>query len=240
MHWEGIKSRLQSYRSINSLKVDLVVMGTNFVYSLLERFSRHQVTCSLCNWTGLAFRGISFGGWKALNQLCPKCNSYPRHRSLAQMIYKQGWNSIQGKILDIGAGASLQTVFTQDTQIYLKADIQKDPDVTQVFDIQFIPYSNQSMNMVVCLHVLDHVPNDIAAVREIVRILKPKGICILQGRIDPNQKITVDYFPKHSPHHPLQYRDYGKDFEQRFNSAHIRLEPLTYGNEIFYIGTLNA
>ena len=46
-------------------------------------------------------------------------------------------------------------------------------------DIQNLPYKQASFDWIICSHVLEHVPDDKAALKEIRRILKPDGRAIL-------------------------------------------------------------
>lgn len=53
------------------------------------------------------------------------------------------------------------------------------PDIEKV-DITAIPYPGDHFDIVICNHVLEHVPNDSLALSEIRRVLKPGGRAILQ------------------------------------------------------------
>lgn len=47
-------------------------------------------------------------------------------------------------------------------------------------DIQSMPFAENSFDVVLCNHVLEHVNDDLVALREISRVLKPGGFAILQ------------------------------------------------------------
>lgn len=44
-----------------------------------------------------------------------------------------------------------------------------------VSDITRLPFGDGAFDLVICSEVLEHIPDDHAAVREIIRVLKPKG-----------------------------------------------------------------
>src|SRR5690606_34800846 len=47
-------------------------------------------------------------------------------------------------------------------------------------DITCMPYPDASFDMIIANHVLEHVRNDRQALDEIVRVLRPGGVAILQ------------------------------------------------------------
>lgn len=47
------------------------------------------------------------------------------------------------------------------------------------FDITTIPFNDHTFDLILCSHVLEHVPNDHQAMRELYRVLKPGGIALI-------------------------------------------------------------
>jgi SAM-dependent methyltransferase len=62
---------------------------------------------------------------------------------------------------------------------YITADIES-PLAKVKMDIHQIPFSENHFDVVLCNHVLEHVRDDLQAMREIHRVLKPGGFAILQ------------------------------------------------------------
>jgi ubiquinone/menaquinone biosynthesis C-methylase UbiE len=48
------------------------------------------------------------------------------------------------------------------------------------YDITHIDSPNDSYDLIICYHILEHIENDYQAIRELRRILKPGGFCIIQ------------------------------------------------------------
>ena len=74
---------------------------------------------------------------------------------------------------------------------YLSADLES-PLAMEHFDLTDVPHADNSFDAIVCSHVLEHVPDDRAAMRELGRILKPGGWAIVQVPIDYERAQTLE------------------------------------------------
>jgi ubiquinone/menaquinone biosynthesis C-methylase UbiE len=50
----------------------------------------------------------------------------------------------------------------------------------QYLDLLALPYPDQSVDVIYCCHVLNSMPDDQAAMREVRRVLRPDGLALLQ------------------------------------------------------------
>jgi SAM-dependent methyltransferase len=83
-----------------------------------------------------------------------------------------------------------------------------------------IPLASGSVDMLVCYHVLEHVPDDLAAMREFARVLAPGGVGLVQVPIRLGMPTDEDVSAgeaervrRFGQHDHVRY--YGDDFEQR-------------------------
>jgi len=60
------------------------------------------------------------------------------------------------------------------------------------FDIQKTPFRDQTFDVVICNHVMEHVGDDSVAMAEVHRILKPGGWAMLQVPIALNLDHTIE------------------------------------------------
>jgi SAM-dependent methyltransferase len=59
-------------------------------------------------------------------------------------------------------------------------------------DICDLPFDNNAFDVILCNHVLEHIPNDTKAMQELYRILKPNGMGIFQIPQDLSKSITFE------------------------------------------------
>ncbi len=106
------------------------------------------------------------------------------------------------KIINIGAGGEISNFLKKKGLNVLEIDIdpKRKPDIVlDIQDMYLIP--TNSVDVVFCLEVLEHVKNPFKAVKEIERILKPGGILIGS---------TPFVFPIHEePHDFFRYTKFG-------------------------------
>jgi len=99
---------------------------------------------------------------------------------------------------------------------YLRADINIkgfSNRLSFLSDAQSLPLLNKSVDLVVSIHVLEHLPNGLQAIGEISRVLSPKGVAI--GMVpERRKKETLEYY-KPDPMEHYHYRAYGKGFIER-------------------------
>jgi predicted SAM-dependent methyltransferase len=112
--------------------------------------------------------------------LCPKCGSLPRTRRLFTQIQKI--DSISDKkILHFSPPKSLANKLKElYNKNYITTDYVGEFNAEKKYDITQIDENSQEYDVIVCYHVLEHIEEDIKAMKELFRILKTGGICIFQ------------------------------------------------------------
>ncbi|MEG1555442.1 MAG: class I SAM-dependent methyltransferase [Bacteroidales bacterium] len=114
---------------------------------------------------------------------CPYCWSHDRERHLFMFFDRlQLWNKIEkGAVLHFApethVAAKIQSLLPSQ---YVKADLFPTTDDIRAIDATHIPFEENWFDMVICNHVLEHIPSYEQALAEIYRVLKPNGIAILQ------------------------------------------------------------
>lgn len=108
---------------------------------------------------------------------------------------------------------------------YITADIES-PLAKVKMDIHRIPFDDNSFDVIFCNHVLEHVDDDLQAMREMKRVLKPSGWAILQVPLEHDRNATYEdktiVDPKQRELHFGQndhQRVYGIDYGRRLQKA---------------------
>lgn len=148
-----------------------------------------NVECPVCE--GKFTKFLPYGYvYKRENALCPKCLSLERHRLM--WLFMEDKNLLQKnlKVLHIAPEQPFLKRFRKNANWdYTTADLIS-PLADIKFDIQDIPLEDETFDLVICNHVLEHVDDDQKAMREFYRILKKGGQAILQVPMNANAKLT--------------------------------------------------
>ncbi len=88
------------------------------------------------------------------------------------------------EVLDIGGGFKFQKSLSKYKDLfknsnYRTLDVEKDYNPDIIGDICNIPLENESIDAIICKAVLEHVAEPQQAVKEIYRILKKEGKCLV-------------------------------------------------------------
>ena len=143
--------------------------------------------CPICRKSSRAFR--SFGVPARDDAACPRCGSLERHR-LIWLFFER----IVGlpaaprlSLLHIAPEPCLELRFRKLSNLdYLSADI--DPvNVMVQMDITDIPAPQESFDIILCSHVLEHVPDDRRALAEFHRVLRPGGFAAINVPMHDDQ-----------------------------------------------------
>ena len=98
-------------------------------------------------------------------------------------------------------------------------------------DVMDIPYDDDTFDLVLCNHVLEHIETDDVAIRELARVLKPGGTAILQVPISASSAETFEDFSVVGPREREQtfgqfdhVRIYGQDYVDRLRKGGFTVE----------------
>jgi SAM-dependent methyltransferase len=226
--------------------------------------TKHQ--CPVCGVALRAFRPMWKSYWRCVEKFapihpaaafetlnlaaftCPRCDAYDRDR-LTTLYLEQVFRTFDPgrsyRLVEFAPGDALRKKLKRYPFIaYRSADLSR-KDVDERVDLTAMGgYADDCVDILLCSHVLEHIPDDRKAMREICRVLKPDGFAIIlvplvvgldETHEDPS--ITTDalrwkYFGAGD-----HVRQYGKrDFIERLEGAGLQVDQLGiehFGAEAF-------
>ena len=202
-------------------------------------------------------------GTQRNNVLSPSTLSLERHRLLWLYLNEQTdffqselvsdslvTNTKRIKLRDAKLNSALKVLhFAPEQAFYKLFRNQKNLDytTTDLFspladvkaDICNLPFKDNQYDVILCNHVLEHIPDDTKAMQELYRVLKPGGMAILQIPQDLSRATTFadDTITDQKERAKIfgQYdhvRIYGRDYFDKLRSIGFKVIEEDYTNKI--------
>jgi Methyltransferase domain len=147
------------------------------------------VRCPLCGWRFARFRD----DWNRPGAICWRCGSHERHRAL--------WLFLQARPELLGGARSLLH-FAPEWCVehrlrrrrglrYVTADSRAGFGERRL-DLRALDLPDACFDAVLCSHVLEHIDDDHAAMRELRRVLAPGGWAVVMIPVDHGRRETYE------------------------------------------------
>ncbi len=202
----------------------LASRGRTVLGSVVMRGRR--VECPCC---GSRFR--RFQNFNGPDRVCWNCGSLERTRSLWLALDRHPELTRPGvRVLHVAPERILGERFRRVPDVkYVGGDLEAQFGPERI-DVTRLQFEDASFDVVMCNHVLEHVPEDRRAMREIARVLKPGGQAILlvpdvSADVTDEDPAVVD--PDERRRRFGQYdhvRRYGWDYVDRLEEAGLAVE----------------
>jgi SAM-dependent methyltransferase len=197
------------------------------------------VQCPVC---GARYRRFMPYGYveSRPNALCPRCLALERHRLLWLWLTRQtDMLTAAPTFLHIAPEVSLMRQFNKVyagsvADRYVTADLES-PLAKVKLDVQAIPFSDNTFEVIFCNHILEHVADDRLAMSEMYRVMRPGGWGVMLSPVDERRAVTFEDDTVTDPAERTrlfgQYdhrRVYGRDYTDRLRSVGWQVEALDY------------
>ncbi len=192
-------------------------------------FSGNRHYCPICR--SHVRRFLSFGLKQRSDALCPICESLERHR-LDWLFFERRTNLFDGspkRMLHVAPEPSMEPRLRAVPELErVTADLRPGRAMVEM-DIADIRYPDLSFDIVYCSHVLEHVPNDGKALRELHRVLRDDGWAVIQvpyaGEKTLEDPSVIDREGRRRLFGKADHvRLYGRDFEDRLREAGFEVD----------------
>ena len=194
------------------------------------------VLCAVCG--HLSVLGPGPGGRRPYAR-CQRCGSLERHRALTGLLPGLSSYAAKGVLLDVAPSrqvtARLRRLASDAGVAYVGMDFNPGAD-HRVVNVQAsmtrLPLPDASVGLMVCFHVLEHIPDDAAAMSEMARVLAPGGVAVVQ--VPRRLGVATDEEPEAAPAERVtrfgqrdHVRYYGDDFEDRLRAAGLKVSEVS-------------
>jgi predicted RNA-binding Zn-ribbon protein involved in translation (DUF1610 family) len=204
----GLKRRLKRNARVVRNGVEFALFRLQTFRSRKEKFE-----CPVCGYIGPLMDVHPPTGLRK-HAKCPYCGALERHR-LQYLVIRgvlQGRDTSAMSMLHFAPEPCFRRLFRRQFGQYETADLAMD-DVDCNVDIRNLPFRDASYDFVMASDVLDYVPDDSTAIREIRRVLKPHGVAILP--ISLASPKTIEY-SEPNPYEAGHLRACGMDYFERY------------------------
>jgi SAM-dependent methyltransferase len=184
------------------------------------------VVCDICGWEGSTF----FDGH------CPKCNSLPRTRLIPFALKHFKLIDNTPKILHIAPNLNEYNYIRKHVtplSNYDRLNIRPVSHINIVQDLTQTNLNGHQYDLSIAWHVLEHIPEDIKAIEEVYRLLKPGGCFLVSvpiypiGNMETFEDFDIPYTDFEEVHgHYDHCRSCGLDYYQRFETVGFTTQEL--------------
>ena len=223
----GYSAALHTAQSLRSRDFQFAVQGLSTgarlpVLAALDLLGADRHECNVCGWRGRRFYPNTGVGYHEQDTVCPGCLSLNRHRSLLALLVGITDLFAGGRrVVEVAPSPGFEALMRSQPDLdYTSFDLE--PFAMEQDDITAMSYPTGSVDYFICFHVLEHLPRDVPAIREIHRVLKPGGTAVLQVPMDWEASVTREY-PEPDPRECGHVRRYGRDFADRLAAPGLQV-----------------
>jgi len=211
--------------SLRSLAVDVRLKAGSLALSVGSGRK-----CGLCGWTGRRFMAAGASYKRLQDSRCPSCRSLARHRMAYELLHDR----IPGgrHTLHVAPEAPITPWLRGLSDEYLSIDLTPGRAM-RAMSLTALELPDDSYDLIFCSHVLEHVPDDRAAMAELRRVLAPGGQAVIlvpirDGPTDDGDETTTTPEARLARfRHPDHVRYYGIDLGDRLASVGFEVEVLS-------------
>ena len=186
--------------------------------------------CNVCGWEGYRFRAIAGADYIRYNAGCPGCGSAERQRALIQYMNKRGYFDKKGlRYLDIGPVPGFKAYFEAMGCDYISIDLESASAMIKM-DAAQMGFPDDTFDFIIASHVLEHIKDDVQAIKEMFRVLRSRGLCFIIVPFSKNRTDTIEY-KKPNILDPGHVRSYGLDISDRIESIGFKVEKIDLVSE---------
>lgn len=150
-------------------------------------YAGNRCQCNICGKSLRKFITLS-----NTDSLCPNCGSLKRNRKLWFLLETE-FLTPNANVLDFSPSRCLYRKLKKLKTInYQSTDLSGDFIADHQFDITNLEIADNTIDLIICYHILEHIENDTQAMKELFRVMKPGAKSLIQTPFKEG-KIYEDY-----------------------------------------------
>ena len=192
-----------------------------------RRTPRH---CPICS-----FSGYFLTANRLPESRCPNCSSKERDRVFQLALQQQAIDVTDKKILHFSPERPFWRRW-RHLPGYVSGDVKKNKVANTQIDVTKIQFGDQSFDLLICHHVLEHVPDDKQAMAECFRVLKSGGTAFFSVPLRDDSAETFEppvSMPKEEVERICGWdhkRIYGQDFPGKLKAAGFEVSEVQFSS----------
>lgn len=225
---------------LNTIPRPLLIRLSYVVRPVLAAFlSGNEFTDPIDGKSFRSFLPYGYGNQRN-NVLSPSTLSLERHRLLWLYLKNEtDFFTAEKKVLHFAPEQAFYKLFRNQKNLnYTTTDLLS-PLADVKADICNLPFADASYDLILCNHVLEHIPDDTKAMQELFRVMKPGGMGIFQIPQDlrrektfedntiTDRKQRAEIFGQYD-----HVRVYGRDYFDKLRSIGFTVEEVDYTKQL--------
>lgn len=194
----------------------------------------NNVQCPCCGAHWREF--LPHGRPERTNARCAKCDSLERHRLIQLFLHEREpeFHKPCYRFLHFAPETVLRRFIEPRVSQYVSTDLMVGK-IDLFSDITCLPYRDNTFDAILCVHILEHIPDDAKAIHELRRVLKPGGWAVLQVPLDAKRTETYEDWSITDPAERFRHfgqedhcRIYGVDYYDRLRASDLQVHLKNY------------
>jgi SAM-dependent methyltransferase len=221
--------QVREHGTIAATRLAGSVAVSRFRVKLANKLLPVKVVCPCCGWQGRQFHDYREVGYAMRNVSCPQCDSLSRHRYLSFWLTQEFKLENKSGVALVFAPEKALTSFwarAPGLMVY-KLDREATRGVDTIADIRYLPIASNSIDLIWCHHVLEHVDDDRAGIRELHRVLRPRSGELIVS-VPMSSEATTNEYGFADPMDFGHWRMYGEDFEARLTNSGLTVQAIDF------------
>ena len=175
--------------------------------------------------------------WNRPNAICPRCGSHERHRMF--WLWVRDRAEVRGDVLHFAPEYCLEGNLRNLPGLRYRTSDLADTGADLQLDITAMSLPDESLDVIICSHVLEHVEDERAALAELRRVLRPGGWAAVLVPVDHDREQTYEDPAIVTPQQRVSaywqhdhVRLYGRDITARLAAGGFDVEVEAYARDL--------